>query len=69
MRFEILGEITDIQTIAVSVGIREIACLRSSTVGAVGASGRELLEFVWLMAGFAWPSFIGTRRMASAEWK
>jgi hypothetical protein len=28
MRFEILGEITDIQTIAVSLGIHEIARLR-----------------------------------------
>jgi hypothetical protein len=53
MRFEILGEITDIQTIAVSVGIREIARLRKQYGRGVGASGRELLEFVWLMAGFA----------------
>ena len=41
--FEIIGEITDIEIIAVGNSIREIGRLRSSTVIVTGRSLKELL--------------------------
>ena len=55
MRFEILGEISDIETFATGSGIREIARLRR-----IYGRGR------WRKRkGFARVSYIGTRPMGS----
>jgi hypothetical protein len=50
MPFEILGEITDIETFAVGSGIRELARLRKFMDVGVGANARVLPGFDYLMA-------------------
>jgi len=45
MQFEILGEISDIETFATGSGIREIARLRKFTDVAAGVSAKASLAF------------------------
>jgi hypothetical protein len=56
MKFEILGDISDVETFATGSGIREIARL----------SARGFRKFDWLTAPFVSLSFIGTRQPESA---
>jgi hypothetical protein len=49
MRFEILGEISDIETFATGSGIREITACGGATGGVDGVNARECLRFDYLM--------------------
>ena len=61
MDFEIVGEITAIETFASGSGVRERARCAGSTGKADGVSARESHASVWLMALCAWPKFTGTK--------
>jgi hypothetical protein len=61
MRFEILGEISDIETFATASGIREIARLRRIYGRGAGANAKALLGCDYPMARSIWLSYIGTR--------
>ena len=61
MRFEILGEISGIETFATGSGIREIARLRRIYGRAAGANARASPAYDYPMARSAWLSYTGTK--------
>jgi hypothetical protein len=61
MRFEILGEISDIETFATGSGIREIARLQKFMDGADGASAKAQPVCDYPMARSTMLSYIGMR--------
>ena len=67
MDFEILGEITDIETIAVGRSIRELQRLLRCMALADGEKGRVLLESVSEVAKSGWQNYTGMKRMGSAR--
>jgi hypothetical protein len=65
--FEILGQITGHETIAIGNSIREFrSCGRASDTAA-GGSGRGLPTYVSLMVRYGLPKFTGTKRTASVK--
>jgi hypothetical protein len=65
--FEIVGQITESETIAIGNSIRELSQLRARFGMAAGGSGKGLPTSGLLMVRYVWRKFIGTRRMASAK--
>jgi len=61
MRFEILGEISDIEAFATASGIREIARCGEFTDVAAGANAKALPACDYLMARPIWLSYMGTK--------
>ena len=62
MDFELVGEITELKTIATGTGVRDRARLRRLYGRADGGKLRALLRCGYLMVGYAWPRFIGMKR-------
>ena len=65
MRFEILDDISDIETFATGSGIREIARLRRIYGRAAGANAKALPACDYPMDRSMWLSYTGTRRPGS----
>jgi hypothetical protein len=65
MDFEILSDITDIETIVVGKAIRELQRLRRQYRRGAGASGRESQPSGCQAGGSGEPSCTGMRRMRS----
>jgi hypothetical protein len=61
MRFEILGEIADIETFAAGAGIREIGRLRKVYGPGAGVSARALAACGSWMAQSIWLKYTGTK--------
>ena len=59
--FEIVGELTEIVTIAKGTGVRDRARLKKPTAPAAGASAKEPPPCGFPIAEYAWPKFTGTR--------
>ena len=60
---EVLGNISEIETIVVGLSIRDLARLRKAYVRGVGESEEGLHEFVCRTAWFAEPRCTGMRLM------
>src|SRR6266487_4466038 len=67
MDFEILGEITDIETIAVGRSIRELQRLRKVYGAGRWRKRKGMLESVSEVAKSGWQNYTGMKRMASGE--
>jgi len=65
MRFEIIGEISEIETFAVGSSIREIARLRRVYGRGRWRSARASLPSGWRMAPCIMLKYIGTKRPES----
>lgn len=67
MDFELIGEITEVTTIASGTGVRDRARLRKFMGELDGGKLKALLRCGWQMVGYAWPRFTGMRRTALAR--
>ena len=67
MYFEITGQITDIEIIAVGSSIRDIARLRKQCGRGRWQSLKESRQFASLTIGYAWLKSIGTKHTVSEE--
>jgi len=65
--FEILGEITDIEVIAVGGSIREVERLRKAYGQAVGENSKALPPLALMMVQPAKPNCTGTKPTVSAK--
>jgi hypothetical protein len=65
MHFEILSEISDIETFATGSGIREIARLRRIYGRGRWRKRKGVARVRYLMARSAWLSYTGTKRLGS----
>ena len=62
MDFELIGEITEVKTIATGTGVRDRARLRKVYGRARWRKVKGVLRCDYLMVGYGWPRFIGMKR-------
>ncbi|HUT69029.1 MAG TPA: hypothetical protein VMW89_00010 [Desulfatiglandales bacterium] len=69
MHFEIIGDIEDVETLAVGGRIRDIMRIQNSLVPDGGVSSRGWPRFVFKAEGYAMLRCTGVKRTALAERK